>query len=75
MGRQSEADFYDNKYIELAKSSTVDLYIELLIERLMEKGRFEEAKEQVERAKKLPSFKDKEELKIYETIIEKSNEF
>lgn len=74
MGRKAEADIHLNKYIEIAKECTDSQHIDYIIGLFIGTNRFNEAKIQIERARKLPSYKIKDELDFYEKLINKKEQ-
>jgi len=71
MGRQLDAEIYLNKFIDLAKESTDQKHIRVLMEIFFAQQRVEELKEQIERAKKLPYFLYSEYLELLEAELNK----
>lgn len=76
MGRETDADVYRNKYIELAKECTDARHIDYIIGLFIGIGRFDEAREQIERVRKTPSIKTragfymtKDRMDFYESLV------
>ena len=73
-GDTSKAEMYEEKYITVAKESDHPMHIERVIFLLAAKKRFDEAREQIQRARESSSYIDKEELDFMEEMIDKEEQ-